>query len=355
MAKTKTKNIGGKVAATVLAVAILGGAVCAAGVGSRGDNGKWFQNPNMSTWFDSWGKGDKIAGSDGSAVVTPGEQTGMKMTAVRMMTAEQNVETAYELSVTYTPADTTYQETTFTAAWKNPESAWAKGKDVSKYVKIIHTAGAKTAQAQVLQSFEEQVIITASNNRHTDIKATVTVDYVGYYYHTVVNQDMATFDTSVPLESVGLRGGTIAPEYENSATIRFDLGEHIVTKMSEKGFTLDRYVEYNTIAANVGESANVATLREIFYKAGNKDTATTAEQAAYMQALSSVLLSGEKPSDCSGNAIIAYYVAQHRRYNGVTYEDFNNDGWGDICLTDWTVFEVNPTAITTNTTSIIAG
>lgn len=45
---------------TFLTLIILVGLVIACGIGSKGADGKWFQNSNVATWFDSWGKGTEI-------------------------------------------------------------------------------------------------------------------------------------------------------------------------------------------------------------------------------------------------------------------------------------------------------
>lgn len=39
---------------------ILAALVIACGIGSKGADGKWFQNSDVSTWFNSWGKATEI-------------------------------------------------------------------------------------------------------------------------------------------------------------------------------------------------------------------------------------------------------------------------------------------------------
>ncbi len=52
MAKSKTRKMSGaaKVLIAVLVVVVLIVGVCCTGYASRGDGGKWFENPNLSTW-----------------------------------------------------------------------------------------------------------------------------------------------------------------------------------------------------------------------------------------------------------------------------------------------------------------
>lgn len=87
-------------------------------------------------------------------------------------------ETAKQLTATITPADATNKVVDWSVAWKNSNSAWAKGKAVSSYVTVTPTSdGALTANVACLKAFGEQVIVTVAVRDDTAITATATVDY----------------------------------------------------------------------------------------------------------------------------------------------------------------------------------
>ena len=90
-----------------------------------------------------------------------------------------SVENVYTLSVTYTPADTTIKDTTYTIAFENPSSAWATGKTVTDYATITQSsAGSLDAVLTILQPFGERIIVTAQSDMTPEISTSVNVDYV---------------------------------------------------------------------------------------------------------------------------------------------------------------------------------
>ncbi|MGN0805635.1 MAG: hypothetical protein ACI4MC_01240, partial [Candidatus Coproplasma sp.] len=192
MAKSKTVS---KIVAGALALVVAAGTICCIGYASRDNSGRWFGNGDLVSWH--WADNKLDGGNEGGGpVISDGESNGLLLsaTAIPLNSYEEYgvsplAENAFALSVTYTPSDTTYKQTTFTAAFKNPSSTWATGKKVSDYVTVTAT-GDTTATLTVLQSFSEQIIVTATCNRNTAIKATTTVDYVGTF-----NLELYAFDT----------------------------------------------------------------------------------------------------------------------------------------------------------------
>ena len=123
---------------------------------------------------------------DGGLQVDPDVQArGMRLSGVKIprpQFAEEGInplaESAQQLTAVVTPADAIEQEVDWTVAWKNANSTFAKGKNVTDYVTVTPTAdGALTANVACLQAFAEQIVVTVRVRENTGIYATATVDY----------------------------------------------------------------------------------------------------------------------------------------------------------------------------------
>lgn len=175
----KSKGITKKIVAGALALAVAAGSVCLLGYISRDTNGNWFGSWTNNGLTDGNGNG-------GGPVISDGESSGMVLaaTAIPLSAYEEYgvsplAEQAYTLSVTYTPADTTIQDTTYTIAFENPSSTWATGKTVTDYATITQSsAGSLDAVLEILQPFGERIIVTAQSDMTPEISTSVNVDYV---------------------------------------------------------------------------------------------------------------------------------------------------------------------------------
>lgn len=68
---------------------------------------------------------------------------------------------------------------TWEAAWANPDSEWAKGKDVNDYITIIPTENyTREAKLKNLAPFSEPIKVTAKLTAEPSKSATMTVDYL---------------------------------------------------------------------------------------------------------------------------------------------------------------------------------
>ena len=95
------------------------------------------------------------------------------------MPLANDAESTQRLTATVTPADAENKQIDWSVAWEDPESSFAKGKDVEDYVTVTPTSdGALTADVKCLQAFGEPIIVTAAAREITSVKATVKVDYV---------------------------------------------------------------------------------------------------------------------------------------------------------------------------------
>lgn len=87
-------------------------------------------------------------------------------------------EDAYQLTATVLPADAADKTVTYSVAWSNANSAWAKGKTVTDYVSVAQTStGSVTATATCKQAFGEPIVVTVTSNNNTAAKATATLHY----------------------------------------------------------------------------------------------------------------------------------------------------------------------------------
>lgn len=177
------KKITISVGSILLACALTAG-VCCMGYASRGDNGKWFRNGNLSTWHWSDNKMpdsavDLIAGN---MLMGDNEINGLSLQAYALSAEEyaengvsEEAENAVKIKVNFTPANTTDKRLQASLSFKNAQSTWASGKTVTDYVT------ASVNQQEILltcaEAFGEQIELRINTN-HENVYATVAVDYI---------------------------------------------------------------------------------------------------------------------------------------------------------------------------------
>lgn len=180
---TKTSKTAKAVGALLLAGALTAG-VCCMGYASRGDNGKWFRNGNLSTWHWSDNKMsdsavDLIAGN---MLMGDNEINGLSLQAYALSAEEyeanavpEEAETAVKIKVRFSPENTTDKRLQASLSFKNAQSTWASGKTVTDYVT------ASVNQQEILltctEAFGSQIELRIDTN-HENIYATVSVDYI---------------------------------------------------------------------------------------------------------------------------------------------------------------------------------
>ncbi len=146
-----------------------------------------------------------------------------------------SVESAVTLTATFTPGNVTNQTISWSAAFANPASAWATGKQVSTYLSIADSA--KQAVITCKEAFGEQIIVTATPESNPELAKTCTFDYVqreqlqlGQYRYIsggsrFYNAARVTFGTENELhlkhDTVG--PGTVTGKYVyEQLTLRYD-------------------------------------------------------------------------------------------------------------------------------------
>ena len=171
-------NIGWKILSLFLALVLVAGIITGVVFWQKGNI---VFNPVEQEETDK-----KPEENNGGAVV--GESTGNGVKVMSTKIAKEDyaangisplAETAYTLTATVLPADTTNKKVDWSIAFKNASSTWASGKTVTDYVTVTPSAdGALTAVVACLQPFGEQIKVTVTSQDNAEAKAEVSVDYV---------------------------------------------------------------------------------------------------------------------------------------------------------------------------------
>ncbi len=180
---------------------VTGVSVVAAAVVGLGAVSDWFKNWNTDTWFGRGGGNSTVqpdipdspdkpiagdnTGKDG-AVVSIVESNGISLLSAKLPVAayaangvSEQADTAYTITATVEPAETTNKAVDWSIAWTNADSTWASGKTVTDYVTVTPSeSGSLTATVECKQAFGEQVIVTCTSRDNTELTATCTVDYM---------------------------------------------------------------------------------------------------------------------------------------------------------------------------------
>lgn len=315
-----------------------------------------------------WGKKPDIEQTQSTTdniVISPIESRGIELCSATVPTAEyanygidaRTVENVFELSVTYTPTNTTFQSTNYTIAFKNPNSAWATGKVVTDYADLQHENGSKNAVLTVKKSFQEQIIVKAISERDNTKSATFTVDYLC----TDVSIDLTSYrfacDEDIYVTPCRWIGGTLAPESDGHVYVVFAIwGASQISAKS--GLSVNEYVVYSLDEETLSGSSSVSYIALILRNAGNYYNLSADQKKAYDNAL------GELYADyMDGDGILGYAFCYDRVYNGVNYggtypDDFStwDIEWVDLEGSGFSeAFEVNANSLTPNNPHIVVG
>lgn len=213
---------------SVFVVLLIAAVVCFCGLGSAVD-GKWFQNGDLATWFNSWGKGQvqeqpadnngentqngqqnlstEIVSNSGEFAVTDSSDEGLTLlcapisdlTVVSLSAnAPANYVAAYSLTVTASPVAAAVPAIDWSVAFQNASSTWATGKTVSDYVVIFPDSdGAATATAYCLAAFGEPIVLTVTGRVNNQLTSSVVCHWLrsvdSLYYNFVGSNAIGHF------------------------------------------------------------------------------------------------------------------------------------------------------------------
>ena len=179
--------------AAILVAGVLAAGVCCTGFVSRGDDGKWFGNGNISTWHwkdktDDKKPDDKPTASGDLLNVVEENGIALMSATIPLSDYEENgisaqAENAYTLTATLTPTNTTYKELEWAISW-NTSVSWTSGKTLSDYVTVTPSEDTLSATVECKAPFGAQVQITVTYQHNTEINAKCTVDYRQKYQNS---------------------------------------------------------------------------------------------------------------------------------------------------------------------------
>ena len=216
---------------------------------------------NTSKIEPSGGKEQGAAQSEGGAVLTLGENLGMRLTAEKQapkatvsdVTAGQE-ETTYTLTATITPTDINNKTVDWFVEFVDPSSAWASGKKVTDYVTITPTSeGALTAQAVCKKAFGAQIRIRVRSRENPNATAICKLDYTkkvaGFSSIVFIGKDLLDeATTTLTMDSTTLTNGF----FGMSSNMDFAVSEIIPTPIYSE-YTIDDTFTYRYSIATTGE------------------------------------------------------------------------------------------------------
>lgn len=113
---------------------------------------------------------------DSELIFTSSVSHGIKI--LRSEVNTQNAAQSITLTATVYPESAIDKTVNWSAAFADPSSAWASGKNVYDYISVKPTSdGALTAVVSAVQPFGEQIIISVVCRANAKVKASCTVDY----------------------------------------------------------------------------------------------------------------------------------------------------------------------------------
>ena len=166
----KTKILAGIMAAVVLAGATTT-VVCLSRDKDPAPQGQESVQPNDSVGSVTDENGEVL--SEGVNVL-PARMT---FRSARAITGESKANSV-TVQASIKPDNATNKNVSWSAAFVNPESAWAKGKNVNDYITVTpQLAGSNIATVECLNAFGEQIKVTVTSESNPEAKAETTVDF----------------------------------------------------------------------------------------------------------------------------------------------------------------------------------
>lgn len=359
-----------KILVAALAGAIIVGGVCATGYASRGSDGKWFGNSDIQSWHwaDTVNKGSDSSdentfhtSTSEDNVFVAAEGQGLMLLTEAVPVEEYgdygisplSVENVFNLSVTYTPSDATFQQTNYTIKFANANSAWASGKILSEYAELQHSAGSKNATLIVKKPFGEKIIVTAVSQRDSSLTATFTVDYlkriesVGGTLRPCSSWDIAD-DLEFSQNPFTFGVGTLTPDLDGgNVKLVIDLGSDLVNQLSSRGITADRYYQRAVGTEELVDGEFFSSLLGCFAEACNMSY--SAFESVFLDIYPWIV---DESNDWQ------YGIMYNRVYDGVNYgggvSDIDNIDWKNLNVVGESLC-VPASSMTPNGSHIIAG
>lgn len=184
-----------KVISVIIAIIFSVALTITIGIGSSA-----FTNWKVKTWFNNWGKGNKITAPDDTQKDTTTDGNGIMLLS---STISENDYAAYgvseqaisakTLTAEFTPANATDRRVTWSYDWKYAggqssnytQTHWKDGQKfhfVFDYIKLTPGENnSPTATVSVLKPFGCTIVVTCTSVSNPELSATCNIEYVGRY------------------------------------------------------------------------------------------------------------------------------------------------------------------------------
>lgn len=165
--------------------------------------------------------------TSGGAVIETQDAENVKLVLTKLSASEYadysvsaTAESAYTVTATVLPEDTSDKTLTLDFDWVDPDSDWASGKSVGEYFAVTKSSDSVWALS-VNKAFGEQIGITVTTSNYVEgdtsdenlaLKATCTVDYVKRVQSVYLSSSPSTYsfgDTTTVSYTVTYGDGTI--------------------------------------------------------------------------------------------------------------------------------------------------
>ncbi len=313
--------------ATVLGVAILAGAVCAAGYCSRNDDGKWFKNSDLASWH--WSDKDKPQTQTWGGVIDNvgnelNTETTYAMPAAMAFYSTTAPETAASLKLS-SPSVTVTCSHNF--EFNNIKVDWSieypSGASASDVVTVTpESDGSTRATVQCSAHFDTQITLKATLRGNTEKTATCTIDYIKridklnniYICGSDFDEDSGIGCT--PTFSIGTISGNLTV---STVTYRLlDLFEDEVKSYLKFDIAFSNYIAHDLILNNSFESTGENFNYSMFIK--NFDNYDEAHKNAIYYAWNAAFKNGNYTKNKRSNIILDVEI--ELLYNGNSIQTF---------------------------------
>lgn len=222
------------------------------------------------------GSGNEIL-TDGTAQAMPERMVfGVRALAATAPVAE--TVTSVTLKATITPENADDKAVDWWAAWKNPASDWAIGKDVSEYMTVTpQTDGALTATVSCKKAFGEQIKIKVVSRDNPAVSAECVCDYVRRVTDMTVSLQEGTNETTViELESGKEYSAIYTPQFgEGTVSAQAACISRKIQMTDEFVAAIHAYNQYmsTTVTASAVDANSFTANRSFMYELGGNSQA----------------------------------------------------------------------------------
>lgn len=299
--------------------------------------------------------------SVGGAVLQEPVENGIALSSVKLIPAEFQSfgaapmsESAYVLTATVMPQDTTDKTLALTFDWVNPNSAWASGKTVGDYFSVTST-GENVWTLSVKKAFGEQIKISVTTTNYVAgdtseenmaLKATCVVDYVKRVEKVTLSYEpelMAFGSTTTIRYDVTYSEGTLQGTFKGG-TVSLKLTDYLfsacTTALTNGSYDRSQSVaNFASLTTNNSQTVSVGVCTRFITITGNPGTGMSQWQSAFRE-------------------YIASQPAQHAYLNmnwTYSYEDIVEDSGTAVCNVrfDAESLVVNAASVTWDQTNLV--